>query len=863
MPFARRRCRKILRRSMYLRMLLALPGTRIFERTSQLCFPSLWFFAILAISFAPSALGQACRVTQLRVHVKDSQESPIYDVQVHIQASTGQKLDHSTGTSGSADFDNIPCGTYSVSGSKAGFAEKTATVETGKSPTSEATLVLEPITQHSEIEVKDTAPKIEQSSTENNELHPSEMKPLPTNPASVTDTLPLVPGIVRSPDGELKLDGQGEQRSSLVVNQSDVTDPATGKFGQSVPEDSVETVNVLSTPFLAQYGRFTQTVVAVETKRGGEKWHGDLNDPFPDFRIRSYHMRGIRNETPRGVLGGSIIHNRLYVNSALQYLLDKVQSRTLGFPYNESKQERYNSFTQLDFIASQRQIITATLHISPQHINFVNPDYFNPQPTTPTYAQHNYLGTAADHFAVLGGTLDSSISFQRFTAYIGPQGNADMILTPTGTRGNYFATQSREARRTEWLEIFSPKPLTLLGSHLLKLGNSVTSAGNQGQYTFRPVDIDDLQGRLRQRTTFTNTLPFNRTDLEITAYVQDHWALTRTFSIDMGGRIEHQQIASSLRIAPRAGFAWTPFSNERTVFRAGYGQFYDHIPLDVYTFGRYPLRTVTNYAPDGSIIGIPIQYINTIGELNGPRSFLVQGKIVAGDFSPRGTTWNVQLEHAFPKLLRFRAVYTDNRSVGLIVLDPNFRAGEIVLNGNGESRFRQLELTSKATWSHEGQLVFSYTHSTTLGNLNQFDNFFGNFAIPLVRPNVYGYVPGDIRNRLVVWGHVDPHFRGFQIYPIVEYRNGFPYATFDALQRYVGTPFSETSRFPDFFSADARLSRDFKVNPKYTVRLSVTGFNLTNHFNALAVHSNTADPYYGTFFGNYHRRYRFDFEIVY
>ncbi|MFL6448900.1 MAG: carboxypeptidase regulatory-like domain-containing protein [Bryobacteraceae bacterium] len=838
-------------------------AARVFERTIQMGRFCVGLIALLVCAFAPSMVAQTCQVTQLRVHVRDSQESPIYDVQVRIQSGDAQPLDRSTGTSGSADFDDIACGSYSITANKQGFAEKTATAEAGKSPIADVTLVLEPMMQHSEVEVKDTAPRIEQSSSENNELRPSEMKPLPTSPRNVSDTLPLVPGIVRSPDGELKLDGQGEQRSSLVVNQSDVTDPATGKFGQTVPEDSVETVNVLSTPFLAQYGRFTQTVVAVETKRGGEKWHGDLNDPFPDFRIRSYHMRGIRNETPRGVLGGPLIHNRLYVNSALQYLLDKVQSRTLGFPYNESKQERYNSFTQLDFIASQRQIITATLHISPQHINFVNPDYFSPQPTTPTYAQHNYIGTAADHLAVLGGMLDSSISFQRFSAYIGPQGSADMILTPTGKAGNYFATQNRDSRRTEWLELFSPKPLTFAGSHLFKIGNSVTSAGNHGQFVFHPIDIDDQNGRLRQRTTFTNPLPFNRTDLEVTAYVQDHWALARRFSIDMGGRIEHQQIASSLRIAPRTGFAWTPFGNERTVFRAGYGQFYDHIPLDVYTFGRYPLRTITNYASDGSIISGPTQYINTIGELNGPRSFLVQGRIVAGDFSPRGTTWNVQLEHVFPKLLRFRAVYTDNRSVGLIVVDPNFRAGEIVLNGNGESRFKQLELTTKATWNHDGQLVFSYTHSRTEGNLNEFDNFLGNFPAGPVRPDVYTFLPGDIRNRLVVWGHVDPHLQNFQIYPIVEYRNGFPYATFDALQRYVGMPYSAATRFPNFFSADARLSRDFKVNPKYTVRLSVTAFNLTNHFNALAVHSNTADPYYGTFFGNYHRRYRFDFEIVY
>ena len=95
--------------------------------------------------------------------------------------------------------------------------------------------------------------------------------------------------------------------------------------------------------------------------------------------------------------------------------------------------------------------MTATLHVSPQHTNFVNPDYFNPQPVTPTYAQHNYVGTAADHWGLFNGILDSSISIQRFDAYVGAQGDADMILTPTGNRGNYFGTQNRTAnRRSGW-----------------------------------------------------------------------------------------------------------------------------------------------------------------------------------------------------------------------------------------------------------------------------------------------------------------------------------------------------------------------------------------------------------------------------
>lgn len=107
------------------------------------------------------------------------------------------------------------------------------------------------------------------------------------------------------------------------------------------------------------------------------------------------------------------------------------------------------------------------------------------------------------------------------------------------------------------------------------------------------------------------------------------------------------------------------------------------------------------------------------------------------------------------------------------------------------------------------------------------------------------------------------HVWALELLPTLEYRNGFPYTVFDAFQNYVGTPNSDASRFPDFFSADLRVMRDFKVSKKYTLRLSLTGFNLTNHFNALAVHGNIADPLYGVFFGNYHRRYRFDFEVVF
>jgi len=116
------------------------------------------------------------------------------------------------------------------------------------------------------------------------------------------------------PGGALRISDSPENRSALIVNSADVTDPATGQFGLTIPIDSVETLNVYQTPYLSEYGRFTAGLVSVETRRGGDKWKWELNDPFPDFRIRSYHMRGVKDATPRLNFEGPIIPHRLFLS---------------------------------------------------------------------------------------------------------------------------------------------------------------------------------------------------------------------------------------------------------------------------------------------------------------------------------------------------------------------------------------------------------------------------------------------------------------------------------------------------------------------------------------------------------------------
>ena len=167
-----------------------------------------YILALFLLIGGTVALAQDCKPGGVRVIVKDSQEAPIFDAQVRIGSDTKEIGARATPSMGVADFENVPCGIWTVRATKEGFDESNTLVEIAGQPVVEITLILNPQAKHSTMNVTEDAPRVEQSASANYELHPADVKPLPTNPATVTDTLPLVPGVVRSPDGELKIDGR-------------------------------------------------------------------------------------------------------------------------------------------------------------------------------------------------------------------------------------------------------------------------------------------------------------------------------------------------------------------------------------------------------------------------------------------------------------------------------------------------------------------------------------------------------------------------------------------------------------------------------------------------------------------------------
>ena len=356
---------------------------------------SRFFPGVAALLLLFSIVAQAQQADQpgqsslIRIIAQDEANNPVPGVTVQIKRDKEVVSATVTDEKGEAIAANLTPGKYEIIVSKEGFETRAQQgVALAAAPVEVKFTLVPKIALSDKVDISASASAavtLEQTASVATELQAAQIKNLPSKPTSVSDALPLVPGVIRSPQGEIKISGSGENRSAFIVNSADVTDPATGQFGMTVPVDSVQSINVFKTPYLAQYGRFSAGVVSVETKRGGDKWNFELNDPLPEFRILNGHLRGLRDATPRVVFNGPLIKNRLFLSQGTEYAFRQRPVQTLAYPEKETKSESVNSFTQLDYLLSGTQTLTGTFHLAPRKDSFVGLDFFNRRPVTPNW----------------------------------------------------------------------------------------------------------------------------------------------------------------------------------------------------------------------------------------------------------------------------------------------------------------------------------------------------------------------------------------------------------------------------------------------------------------------------------------------
>ncbi len=807
------------------------------------------------------------RTYSINISVIDEKNQPVPDATVEIHSTGGPISTSTTSATGKVTLAVNGAASYSLRVQKKGYLPNETTLEVSESnPAQDVDVVLSEATLSQQtVEVKGEASSpVTETAGSQATLPTAQAKNSAVRPATVADALPLIPGIVRAKDGSVRIAGLGEDHSALLVNSVDVTDPATGSFGLSVPIDSVRTVQVAEMPYLAQYGKFTAGVVSAETRRGGDKWDYSLNDPFPDFRIRSGHLQGVVDASPRFNLSGPLLKNKLYFVEGFQYLFNNQEVRTLPYPENLTRSTAYNSFTQLDAILSSKQTLTASLHFAPHSLQYAGLDYFNPQPVTPDASFHESTATLTHRWQIGDSLLQSTFAGTGISSAVSPQGNASMVLTPLGNQGNYFSYNSRNATRFVWMEQWTPRTLHFHGQHMFQLGSVIGHSENAGHFLGHPVTLQDGNGRLLQSINYVGGKPYQVSDTEPAVYAQDHWVMNSHLAVDVGLRLEGQTITSTTRAAPRTGFVWSPGKSGKTVVRGGIGIFYDSVPLDVYAFNSYPDQVITTYNAQGLPAGPPVRYLNITGQAATSNFPFIGRKPKSGNFAPYSTAWNVEFERTVKRWLVLRAKYLQSHEQDMITLQPEVVQNQpaFVLNSSGWAQTRQAEFTARIGSASPRQFFFSYVRQYAYGDVNDAGSYLGNFPAPVIQPNLIASLPSEIPNRFLLWGSYGNLPKKITLSPHLEYRNGFPYQPTNLYQQYVPVA-GPQYRYPKYFSLDLRVSKDVQVNPQHAVRFSLTVRNLTNHFNPLEVHSNLADPQYGNFFGNYDRKFLLDFDFLY
>jgi hypothetical protein len=263
-------------------------------------------------------------------------------------------------------------------------------------------------------------------------------------------------------------------------------------------------------------------------------------------------------------------------------------------------------------------------------------------------------------------------------------------------------------------------------------------------------------------------------------------------------------------------------------------------------FPDLPDRTVTVLGPNGAALG-SVSYQNKInGELRNPRS----------------TSWNLELDRQVLAGLLLRVAYEQRNTTDDFVVSPVSAGttGALELSNSGSDSYREFQVAARYQVARH-VLNASYVRSRAFGDLNDFNQFFGNLAQPVIQPDARARLPFDAPNRFLFWGTLAGPWN-LTLVPVYDLHTGFPYSTENQFREYVGP--RNVDRFPRFSSFDLQVTRPISLHfgeRRLRARVGMGVFNLFNHFDPRDVQNNVASPRFGGFFNSAWREYRGKFVL--
>ena len=910
------------------------------QRLRHLCLAATAALAMLSTLHAQQTINNA----SLSGRVADPTGRVVQNALV-TATQLATNVNHTTSTDAEGRFrlPYLAVGSYRITVAQPGFAPSVRTIELTVGADFHLATTLAVASTETSISVNSSPPALEANRSQIAEtISQNEVRNLSLLGRNFLDLALLVPGVSPTNTASTQLfaetsavPGQGysinSQRNfsnSFIVDGLSANDDAAGLTGTFYGLDVVSELQVVTSGGQAEFGRALGGYVNVVTRSGTDHLHGSLYGFLRNQRLNASNAL-TQSKLPLtqaqygASLGGPIARQRTFffgnferkqlnqngivtitpasvalINSRLQTIGYKGPQIATGIYPNPVQTN--NAFGKIDHRFSQNDEFSV-------RYNFYTVDSQNSRgagglsAATAAAALHDTDHTiAASNIATLSARTvnETRAQYTRSNLTAPPNDPIGPAVSISGVASFGTLSNSPYGRLDNLYEVVDNLSHQA-GAHSLRAGadflyNDLKITFPQsarGSYSFSSL-ASFLAGSYNNSgftQSFGNPV-VKQGNPNIGLYAQDEWKLSPSLTLNAGLRYDLQFLKAiatdTNNLSPRIGFAWSPFTNGRTLVRGSFGLFYDRVPLRALSNALQSSGNTTNITPQTFITlslsptqaGAPL-FPSTISTL--PTGVLVNFTTMDPNmqnaYSEQAT---LQVEQQLSDQTTLGISYQHVRGLHLIAsinqntptcvatgtnngCRPNSTYGNNKqYRGAAHSYYDGLSVSFVQRPSRWGSYRISYTLSKAIDDVGEF--FFSspinNFNIAQDR----GRSDDDQRHRVVFDGTIHTSMEagattwsrirnGFLLSGILQYYSALPFNVTTGANSIQGTSMRPctpgatncTQVLPgtviarntgvgfDSFTLNARLSRTFRLSERLRLEGIAEAFNALNHRNDL------------------------------
>ena len=660
------------------------------------------------------------------------------------------------------------------------------------------------------------------------------------------NVLHFIPGVVQDNYGQPHIAGAQTYQTLTLLDGFNITQPANGQLLVRVSPDAFRSIQVEPSRQPAEFGKGSGGVLNLNTGVGDDKYRFFATNFIPSLQDK--HGWRFNQFLPRFTTSGPILKHRIWYYNAFEGEYTQLVYTALPPEQDSDYIWRIGNLSKIQANLTNRNILTTSFLLNYLHNQYAFLSPQSPQLTNPQDVESAYIASVKDqHYFNGGQLLETGFAFDQYNLRLTPYGPEPYQLTPATAFGNYYMNQHTSATRWQGVSNLYLPQHHWHGRHDFKLGTDIDRISYDAEFNRTPIaflnssvsapqpaDIcftapHDKSFPCTRYSTFTPAQPHEQNNTELSAYIQDQWAVTSRLLIEPGIRFDWDTIVHEGVFSPRLAGTYVLDNSGSTKLSAGIGIVYDATPIFLVARPYAGTREDVFFATAPNCA--TADCVTSTGPLT--TAFSLKDNSLE---PPRFLNWSVGLEKKLPHAIYLKAEFLRRHGTNGFVYDTrnSTATGDFILLNTREDHYDAFQVSFRHNFREAYTIMGSYTRSRA--RTNQALDF--NVDSPVLSSQQPGPYPWDTPNRFLSWGYLPffsfPIVHKFELAYSMEARNGFPFNLLTDQQELIGKPGSE--RFPTYFSLNIQLEKKFHLFNKYWALRGGLD-NITGRCNAYVVNN--------------------------